>query len=382
MLERIWFRFGLSIALTVAITIGILWATIFTYTQIEYQRFYDGLPANVRLEMDRLVDQDMEDSPRMIEIYSQYWRGDPWDGEQLALLVGLIICLPFGLIAGLWISRLITLPVGSVAESAKRIALGDFSVRAHAPNTSGEMGTLIKDFNHMADSLETLEHERKATAAALSHELRTPLAVLQARLHALCDGVIAGSPQEFRKLLEQAEHLSRLVDDLHTLSVADVGKLSLRLDAVDLVSLARDVLNKYASRLAEAGMQASLQSAVPSLPVRADEDRLRQVLNNLIENAVRYAKSGGILEVDLRVDGAEAALTLADAGPGLPESIRSQLFKRFHRAEASRNRDSGGTGLGLAIVHTLITRQGGRITVDRSARGGAQFTLFLPKADS
>lgn len=381
MLARIWFRFGLSIALTVAVTIGILWVTIYTYTQIQYQSFYDGLPANIRLEVDQLVGQDMEDTPRMIEIYSQYWRGDPWDGEQLALLVGLFISLPFGLIVGFWVSRLITLPVGSVAESAKRIALGDFSVRAYAPNSSGEMGTLIKDFNHMADSLETLEHERKATAAALSHELRTPLAVLQARLHALCDGVIPGSPLEFRKLLEQAEHLSRLVDDLHTLSVADVGKLSLRLEAVDLVSLTRDALSKYASRLDEAGMQASLQTAVPTLAVRADEDRIRQVLNNLIENAVRYARSGGILEINLSVEGTEAALTLADAGPGLPESIRSQLFKRFHRAEASRNRDSGGTGLGLAIVHTLITRQGGRITADRSVHGGTQFTLYLPRVD-
>ncbi|MBA1250728.1 sensor histidine kinase [Pseudomonas luteola] len=377
-LDRIWVRFGLSIVATVFVTIGLLWATIFIYTQYEYDRFYNNLPVNVRQEMDQLEAQDQDNSPRMIEIYSQYWRGDPWDGEQLALVLGLVFCLPFGLIAGLWTSRLVTLPVGSIAEAANRIALGDFSVRAHSKSQRGELADLVRDFNHMTDSLESLEHERKATAAAISHELRTPIAILQARLHALCDGVIPAEPLEFQKLLEQAEHLGRLVDDLHTLSVADAGRLSLHMVTVDLAEVARDTLGKYASRLDSYGIEAELAVEAPDLTVKADEDRLRQILNNLIENALRYAREGGWLELRLSTHAEQAVIVLSDAGPGLPDVIKANLFKRFQRADASRNRASGGTGLGLAIVKTLTVLQGGRIEAGESARGGAQFRIYLP----
>lgn len=375
--DRIWVRFALGIALTVLVSIGILTMTVFVSTKIEFQRFYDDLPANARHEMAQLLEQSEDDS-QLIKFYNQYWRGDPWDGERMALIMGLVFCVPFGLIAGLWISHLITLPVNSIAQAARRIALGDFSVRAYAPRQHGEMAGLINDFNHMADSLESLEHERKASAAAISHELRTPLAVLQARLHALCDGVIPAAPEEFNKLLEQVEHLRRLVDDLHTLSVAESGRLSLHLTTVDLPALARDVLAKFASRLASYRMHTDLVVETSDLHVRADEDRLRQVLHNLIENALRYAHSGEWLEVALRAQGNEALIAISDAGPGLPESVKTHLFQRFQRSDASRNRATGGTGLGLAIVQTLTVLQGGRIAADRSARGGARFTIRLP----
>jgi signal transduction histidine kinase len=202
--------------------------------------------------------------------------------------------------------------------------------------------------------------------------------VLQARLHALCDGVIPAAPEEFNKLLEQVEHLRRLVDDLHTLSVAESGRLSLHLTTVDLPALARDVLAKFASRLASYRMHTDLVVETSDLHVRADEDRLRQVLHNLIENALRYAHSGEWLEVALRAQGNEALIAISDAGPGLPESVKTHLFQRFQRSDASRNRATGGTGLGLAIVQTLTVLQGGRIAADRSARGGARFTIRLP----
>lgn len=377
-IDRIWARFALGIALTVLVTIGTLTMTVFVSTKMEFQRFYDDLPANARHEMAQLLEQTEDDS-QLLKFYNQYWRGDPWDGERMALIMGLMFCIPFGMISGLWISRLITLPVNSIAQAARRIALGDFSVRAYAARQHGEMAGLISDFNHMADSLEALEYERKASAAAISHELRTPLAVLQARLHALCDGVIPAQPEEFNKLLEQVEHLRRLVDDLHTLSVADSGRLSLHPTSVDLAELARDVLGKFASRLASYRMSADLVVEAPQLRVHADQDRLRQVLHNLIENALRYAHSGEWLEIALRAQGDEALIVISDAGPGLPESIKAHLFQRFQRSEASRNRASGGTGLGLAIVHTLTVLQGGRISSDTSPRGGARFTIRLPR---
>lgn len=376
--NRIWVRFALGIILTILITIGILTTTVFICTKIEFERFYADLPSHARHEMEELIEQGQHNSPQMINLYNQYWRGDPWEGEQLALIMGILFCIPFALIAGLWISHLITLPVNSIAEAAKRISVGDFSVRAHSHHRRDEMAELVKHFNSMADSLEALEHERRATAAAISHELRTPLAILQARLQALCDEVIPGSPVEFRKLLEQAEHLGRLVDDLHTLSVADAGRLSLHTEWVDLPKLAQDVLDKYANRLHEYGMTTDFIVEEADLHIQADSDRLRQVLNNLIENALRYARHGHWLEVRMGRDQHSAIIKISDAGPGIPASIRENLFQRFYRVERSRNRATGGTGLGLAIVKTLVTLHGGQISAETSLKGGASFEIRLP----
>lgn len=380
-LDRIWVRFGLSIALTVLATVGILTATVFIATKIEFQRFYEDLPAGARQEMSEFFEQaeDSRDRSQMMAFYKKYWHGQATrDGEQLALIMGLIFCVPFGLIGGFWISHLVTLPVNSLADAARRIAQGDFTVRSSSRSQRGEMAKLVSDFNHMADSLERLEQERKSTVAAISHELRTPLAILQARLHALCDGIIPAQPQEFGKLLEQVEHLGRLVDDLHTLSVADAGRLSLHPTTVDLAALALDILGKFASRLERSRMSAELVVDTPDLHVRADEDRLRQVINNLIENALRYAHEGQWLEIGLREEGEQAVITISDAGPGLPETIRNRPFQRFHRSDDSRNQATGGSGLGLAIVQTLTELHGGTIESDTSTRGGTRFTIRLP----
>lgn len=379
-LDRIWIRFGLWIAATVLVTIAILGASVLLFSELQYRGFYGSLPENVRQELAVLQDSDQEDSPRAMEIYSQYWRGDLLFGEKWSLLIGLLVCLPFGLVAGFWVSRFVTLPLASMAEAAQRIALGDFSVRAEPGRDRGELAEMVNDFNHMTDALEQLERERKATAAAVSHELRTPLAVLRARLHAVCDGVIAADEAEFRVLLDQVEHLGRLVDDLHMLSMADAGGLSLLNQRVDLAALVRDTLEGYTSRLAEHGIVPDLDIGAERAWVHADPDRMRQVVSNLTENVLRYAREGGWLGVRLRVE-AEAAmvvLTISDAGAGLPEDVRQNLFQRFQRSDHSRSRATGGSGLGLSIVHMLVVRQGGSVAVDRSPRGGTRFTIRLP----
>jgi len=154
---------------------------------VQFRNFHKTLPVPVLRELEDLNARDLEDSPRALEIYSQYGFGDLLLGERWSLLIGLIASLPFGLIAGFWVSRQVTLPVASVAQAAQMVAQGHFSVRAKAGRYRGEMADMVRDFNQMTDSLEGLERERKATAAAISHELRTPLAVLRARLHAVCD---------------------------------------------------------------------------------------------------------------------------------------------------------------------------------------------------
>ncbi len=382
--DRIWVRFGLGIAATVLVTVVVLGISMTVFTEVQYRSFHRSLPIEVRRELDDLAERDMEDSPRAMEIYSRYWATDLLYGERWSLLIGVLASLPFGLIAGFWVSRIVTLPVASVAQAAQMVAQGQFSVRAEAGKYErGEMADMVRDFNRMTDSLQALETERRATAAAISHELRTPLAVLQARLHALCDGVIEPTEAECRKLLDQAGHLTRLVDDLHTLSLADAGRLSLHKMPLDLIELTRDTLAGYVSRLDAHDMKVELIADDHGrLEVEADRDRMRQVLSNLIENAMRHASAGRWLEIELAPQGAEVVMTVSDAGPGLPDGIRLDQPQRFYHSDASRTRGvpgKGGAGLGLSIVHTLVSRQGGRMEAGRSRRGGAALTIRLPR---
>lgn len=381
-LSRIWVRMGLWIAATVLVTLGILAGTVQLVSQYQYSQFQDKLPPKVRDELDALQKSGQEDSPAAMAIYGEYWDSDPFAGERLALFVGLLVCLPIGLGAGFWVSRFVTLPVGSIAQAAKRIALGDFTVRAESGKTTGEMAEMVRDFNRMTDALEQLESERKATAAAVSHELRTPLAVLRARLYALCDEVIAPSPAEFRTLLNQTEHLARLVDDLHTLSMAEAGRLSFQSVRLDWAALTQEVLRRHAPGLAQHGITPDLQLQAVTAWIHADPDRMVQVLSNLLDNALRYAGGGAWLELRLHSD-AEAGmveLSLSDAGPGLPEEVRKTLFQRFSRAQAPGGWPSAqsGSGLGLSIVYALVVGQGGQIEADTSERGGTRFSIRMP----
>jgi signal transduction histidine kinase len=376
-LDRIWIRFGVYVAIVVVATIAILASSVMLFANAQYREFYDSLPNDVRIELDQLKAVDQDDSPRAYEIYGHYWREDLWFGEKWSLVMGLVICIPFGLGAGFWLSRIVTKPLGSIAQAAREVARGNFSVRAHIGQPHGELAELVSDFNQMTDALQSLERERRSTAAALSHELRTPLTVLRARLHAICDDVIPANPEEFARLLEQVEHLGRLVDDVHTMSLADAGRLSLHPVALDLAESARRVLAAYQSRLGESALHAMVLAPSPTV-AWADPDRVRQILDNLMENALRYATGATRLEIAVRSEGDWALLTVSDNGPGLPADVMAHLFERFHRSDSSRSRGTGGSGLGLTIVKMLSVQQGGDVQIGSSAAGGASVTVRLP----
>ena len=379
--DRIWVRFGLWIAATVLLTIGILVGSMFLFSDAQYREFQRSLPGSVRHELDELVENDQGDSPRAIEIYGQYWKGDLLFGEKWSLLVGFIVCLPVGLLAGFLVSRSVTLPLRSMAFAAQRVARGDFAIRAEPGRQSGEMAEMIGHFNGMTDSLQRLERERKTTAAAISHELRTPLAILHARLHAVCDGVIAPSAEEFKQLLDQVEDLGRLVNDLHVLSLVDAGQLPLNRGQLDLVELARDTLKRHGLRLAQANIQSHFVTRFEALEINADKDRVRQVVSNLIENVLRHARDGGWLELAIdQVTHANgvvmAVLNVSDAGPGLAVVSTPAEMGRVSEGKPARADDR--SGLGLAIVAMLVAQHGGQMASETSARGGTRFTIRLP----
>ncbi|RGE46326.1 HAMP domain-containing protein [Comamonas testosteroni] len=385
-LNRIWVRFGLWITAACLLTIASLAISMLIFAEYQQRDFKRHLPAPIRVELESLEAQDLDNSPRALEIYSEYWQGDSLFGESWSLLIGLGISLPFGMAAGFWISRRITSPLASMVEVAARVEQGNLSSRAVKGNAHGEMATMIDAFNGMVDSLEELESERLATAASISHKLRTPLTVLQARLHAICDGVIDASPGEMKTLLSQVEHLGRLVGDLHTLSMADAGQLSLRKERIDMAALVGDVVEQLHPQLQKYDMALSLDLPVQDgegcCDIRADADRLRQITTNLINNAVRHAGSGHWLGIRVHSHNDEqgaplVVLEVSDAGPGLADGLQERAFQRFAQPPGKRRRE--GSGLGLSIVKALVTSQGGTVNVGASSRGGAKFTVSFAR---
>lgn len=272
-------------------------------------------------------------------------------------------------------------PLSAVSRAARQVAGGDLSARALLPVgeqrrlryvRNDEAAGLVHDFNVMAASLERLEAERQATTAAIAHELRTPLAVLQARLAALRDGVFALDLHEVHLLAQQTDLLARLVEDLRHLSLADAGRLELDLHECDLTALVRDVVAGFEPQAEGKGIRLEVCAEEATLVV--DAARLRQVVTNLLDNALKFTPKAGCITVTLKVNEAGVALFVRDTGPGLPEGTEARIFRRFYRADA----DHAGSGLGLALVRSLVEAHGGRVEATNSPEGGALFRVSLP----
>jgi signal transduction histidine kinase len=298
------------------------------------------------------------------------------NSELTPLVIGLMLSLLVGMVIALLLARMIIKPIASIAEAASRIAEGNLTVRAHPLTGQGELSTMINNFNHMAGALESLERERKATAAAISHELRTPLTILNGRLHALCDGIIAPSIQEYNKLLDQTQHLVRLVEDVHVLGLDNAEKLTLYRTELDLEVLITEIASVYIERAAEYNVKLELKTE--SAWVFVDHDRMSQIVSNLIENAFRYAVSGLCVQISVFKEIQDVILEVRDFGVGLPQGMNESIFDAFFRLDQSRSRATGGSGLGLAVVRSLVEQHGGTVIAYNHIDGGAVFRVTLP----
>ncbi len=267
--------------------------------------------------------------------------------------------------------------LSSVAMAARRIADGDLSARAtHVGFASREETQLMGDFNTMSSALQRAERELAESTASIAHELRTPLTILRGRLHGIADGVFALESKEVEGLLYQVEGLSRLVDDLQTLSLAKAQRMILDRADTDLAEEVRRVLAATQPDLEASGLEPVIDLAPTKL--HADGARLRQILGAVLANARRYAPDSGILRITTREDGPFAVLEVIDNGPGLQSGGEDLAFDRFWRGEVSRNRHTGGSGLGLAVVRVIVETHGGTATLRNHTGGGAIFTMRLP----
>jgi len=305
--------------------------------------------------------------------------GERFQQYQLRTSIAMgLVSLLLAMLIALWISRTLLDPVKRVAAATHRLAAGDYRSRV-AVAAQDEVGQLATDFNHLAHTLERNEQLRREFMADVSHELRTPLSILRGELEAIEDGVRTLDQGSVKSLQGEVAMLSKLVDDLYQLSLADVGALAYRKQPCDLGELLAMCAGSFHERYAERGLRLELSSPGVTMPVQADAARLQQLINNLLENTLRYTDAGGELRIAARADNGSWRLDFLDSAPGVEPAQLARLFERFYRAEGSRSRASGGAGLGLAISSSIAQAHGGSLAAAPSPLGGLWLTLRLPR---
>jgi signal transduction histidine kinase len=262
-------------------------------------------------------------------------------------------------------------PIAEVMSAADRVADGDYAVRVET-RANGEVGRLVESFNAMTTRLQTNEEQRRNLFADVAHELRTPLSVIRGNAEGMLDGVYPRDDARLETILDATALMSRLLDDLRTLSLTDTGALRLHKEPTDVAELLDEIRFAFAPRAAEAGIAFALQ-AEPLPPLEIDPVRVRQVVENLLDNALRHTPRGGAIRVDVRPEGRAALFRVADTGAGIPAEALPHVFDRFWKSA-----DSGGSGLGLAIARGLIETHGGQIRADSIEGRGTVVSFTLP----
>jgi two-component system sensor histidine kinase BaeS len=263
-------------------------------------------------------------------------------------------------------------PIGEVMEAADRVADGDYSARV-AARGPGEVRRLGRSFNEMTARLQASDDQRRRLLADVTHELRTPLAVIRGNLEGIVDGVYAADEEHISMVLEETRVMARLLDDLQILSTADAGALGLNREPTDLGALADEVVAAFAP--AAAAADVALSASSDSLAeIDVDPLRIRQVLENLVANALRHTPAGGTVTIRLSEHEGRLVVAVSDTGSGIPPEQLDSIFDRY-----ARSADSGGSGLGLAIAKSLVEAHGGSIQAENAAGHGATIRLLLPQ---
>jgi signal transduction histidine kinase len=278
------------------------------------------------------------------------------------------------------LSRRTLAPVKALTVASERLGRGDFSQRVQIKD-KGEMGELARTFNSMAGDLERAEKLRQNMVADIAHELRTPLSNIQGYMEALRDGVMKPDAKTIRSLYEEASLLSRLVDDLQELSLAEAGELKLACQSEDIGELIRQAAAAVEAqeRTKELSLSVELPEKLP--PVNIDSRRIGEVLRNLLENAVAHTGKGDTITVAARQLGKWVEVSVSDTGEGIPAKDLPNIFERFYRVDKSRTRATGGSGLGLTIARRLVEAHGGKIEVQSEPGKGSRFAFTVPASE-
>ena len=293
----------------------------------------------------------------------------------LAIPIGLLAftVAVLGVILIVFALRQTITPVGDIIGAANRVADGDYSVRVNERGP-GEVRSLAKTFNAMVDRLETYDETRRRLLADVTHELRTPLTVVQGNLEGMIDGVYPADEGHLKSVLDETRLLSRLVNDLRTLSLVESGSLKLHFEPVDLTELLNSAAGAFRSQADSSGVNLEVQVDPNELAVEADPERIREVTENLIANALRYTPEGGSVKVSSSSgDRDRVSIIVSDTGRGIQPEDLPHIFDRFYKTS-----DSHGSGLGLAIARDLVEAHGGQISAESKPGVGTTIRISLP----
>jgi two-component system sensor histidine kinase BaeS len=276
--------------------------------------------------------------------------------------------------------RRVTQPVEQLAVAADAVAAGKFDVAIPAGSFSSELHRLSQAFSQMAARLGDTEAARTRLLSDLSHELRTPLATLSAFIDGMEDGVVATGAASWETMRDQVNRLRRLATDVREAAAAEEGALKMAFAAVDIVAIARAVVDAAQPRYAAAGVALTFDAPTATHSVVGDPERIAQVVANLLDNALRHTPRAGHVQVAMTTASGQLLLGVADDGTGVPTGELEKIFERFYRADPSRADTSGsGSGLGLTIARAIVRVHGGTLTAASGGHGqGATFTVTLP----
>lgn len=280
------------------------------------------------------------------------------------------------LAAGLLMASGVTRPLASITTAARRIRTGDLAVRVEetGPEEVRELGSAI---NRLAEGLSIQEKLRRRLTADVAHELRTPLATMQSHLEAFTDGIWEPTAERLAVCHSELLRLARLVGDLELLAQAE-AEPSLKIGKLQVQEVIHQAVGAFEAAFADKGVELGQKPVGGALMVRADRDKLVQILENLLSNALKYTPPGGRVELEACANGEQAVFEVSDTGPGIPDEELPFIFERFFRGDPSRTRSTGGAGLGLAIAMALTRAQGGTIEVESRIGEGSRFRVILP----
>ena len=303
--------------------------------------------------------------------------GELLDSLRTVLIVAAILAAGLSLIAGATLGRFIAAPLSRMAEGARSFSRRQWT---HRIPERGSMETVevSRALNEMAAALEQAETLRRNLTADIAHELRTPLAVMQGNLRAMLDGVYPLTQAEIAGVFDETRLLSRLVDDLRELSLAESREPRLHCERLNLAGFLESVAESFAAAADAHAVVLERDLPGAEIPVSADPDRLRQVLVNLIVNALQHTPEGGRIILRVERDSQSATVSVTDTGKGISPGDLPRVFDRFYRADSSGAGGSTGTGLGLAVAKAWVEAIGGRIGVESRLGGGSRFWFTVP----
>jgi len=299
------------------------------------------------------------------------------------LVLGLAVLIFGAAVGGALVVRWALKPISRIITSAERISSHNLSERLPVPDTRDELEQLSLALNSMIRRLDDAFQHNQRFLADASHELRTPLAIIQGELESVAEQM--GGEPEVRNItgsaLEEMERLKKIVDGLFALSRLDAGEAQQESAAFDLGELAATTADQM-GLLAEDKNISIRSEFAPTVVVRGDRARLKQILVNLLDNAINYTPEGGKIEVKVTARNGKAVLEVSDNGIGIPGEAMPHLFERFFRVDKARSREGGGAGLGLSIVKSICTAHNGRVDVESKEGEGSRFTVELPLASA